>query len=762
MRVIKSKIPTWAFRSKDLGRCNLEPRVTSVQYTSEQQQIIHHPGGHARIIAVAGSGKTQTLTAYVHHRLLQGLDPKRLLVLMYNKTAQLDFERRLRALSGSGALPDVRTFHSLGYRICQTLVKQGDMPLFKKDLLSDIEIEQALWMLMRRAAPESLVDDILSRKKKWVEPMVAYLDRVKSSLASPELVFEQIGLPGSCKFFTETFYRFEDWRSEQSRLSFADLLYEPVQRFIKEPHLAKQFGGHMAEIIVDEFQDINPIQQTLLDVLQGGRAQLMVVGDPDQTIYEFRGSAPELLTDSFARHYHPLSDYQLSHTFRFGDQLSLVANQVIAANYASSDEQTQCQSHEAAAVTNITTLSTSDSATAALNVIKKLASERALRDIVVINRIWATSARLELLLLAAGIAFRSDQATSLLDRHELKPFRVLFQLAAGEHHSWSTRIKRLAWQVLLSQPYMKIKKAVIDQLVTHLSKTEHRWGQALRNAVPEDLSLYQSEALFERARWIEKAEQGQGSAETVIQGWIKSTDYYAALSESAFSGSAVDDQQATVKAFAQYVRSVRWPLATAAFDLAALQQPRSSEDEDALLITSIHKSKGREWPVVIVPEVNARYFPYQPEGEMMMPSSVASERRLLYVAMTRAREQLFLLVPSKDADNDPSPLLHRDFIAGAKLLSDWRQNPLSSVELPANMHRPSVQSYLERYDLPKPQWAQSYKGQSEQPATVRHPTLGIGQIIYESESRLQIHFLQGGQVKTFDRAVVTPLLEWLG
>ena len=96
-----------------------------MHYTNEQLKVIAHDAGHARIIAVAGSGKTQTLTAYVQNRLSQGANPRRLLVLMYNKAAQLAFEQRLKNLVGGQAIPDIRTFHSLGYRICQTLVKQG-------------------------------------------------------------------------------------------------------------------------------------------------------------------------------------------------------------------------------------------------------------------------------------------------------------------------------------------------------------------------------------------------------------------------------------------------------------------------------------------------------------------------------------------------------------------------------------------------------------------------------------------------------------
>lgn len=123
-----------------------------MQYTPEQQAVIQHSGGHARIIAVAGSGKTQTLTAYVHNRLQTGADPRRMLVLMYNKAAQIDFERRLKSVAGRGtALPDVRTFHSLGYRICQTLVQRGYMAPFDKDILQDSDVEPVIWRILRHA-----------------------------------------------------------------------------------------------------------------------------------------------------------------------------------------------------------------------------------------------------------------------------------------------------------------------------------------------------------------------------------------------------------------------------------------------------------------------------------------------------------------------------------------------------------------------------------------------------------------------------------
>lgn len=729
-----------------------------MQYTDEQDAIIQHAGGHARIIAVAGSGKTQTLTAYVRARLQAGVPPRRLLVLMYNKAAQVDFTQRLKGLMPQDPLPDVRTFHSLGYRICQTLVQQGDMPPFERDLLTDAQIETTLWQLLRRCAPETLVDDVLSRKKKWVEPALSYIELVKSQLESPEVVFEQTGLPDNCRFFIEAFHLFEDWRSEQHQFSFSDLIYEPVMRFEREPHLARQFGGHLAEIIVDEFQDINPVQHRLLEVLQAGRAQLMVVGDPDQTIYEFRGSRPALLSTTFSETFVPVQDYQLSHTFRFGHGLSLLANQVIADNYSDPTYRTQCISHSSAGSTQLQRLPSDDSALTALECIQRWQQHYAADDIAVINRLWANSARLELLLLEQGMDYQTDQPQSVLERYELRPFRILLQLAEGQGAAWTAAVRRKAWQALLTQPYLKIKKAIIDQLVRQLAPVTVNWGQALRNAVPDNLSRFQSEELFERARWIEKAERGQGDAYTVLQGWVQGTDYYAALRDSAFSAAAVDDQKATLQAFLSFVRAHRWSLAEGAGELKRLVDRARSQSAGGVLITSIHKSKGREWPCVIIPELNSQFYPYQPDTEMSRPTSVNSERRLLYVAMTRARDRLAVIVPPPNSAIAPSSFLPAAYVEGAQAFEDALKVAGAELSLPGDMHRESVEYYAQHMGKTSLDW------QGQAPSTgvrVRHRTLGLGQIVEQDEQHLKIHFIRDDSLRDFDRSIVADLLDYL-
>jgi len=739
--------------------------------TDEQQAIIRHPDGHARIVAVAGSGKTATLTAYVSRRLRDGVNPRRLLVLMYNKAAQQDFSRRLQQQNRESglSLPEVRTFHSLGYRIYQRLVNDGDLPPFDRNLMSDAQVEPMVWRLLRELADEDQAEDILNRKKKWVEPALSYFELVKSNLASPAAVFEQSGLPSQCRIFIEAFERFEAWRSDHRRVTFADLLYDPVRCLNGDPAIAARFAGHMEEILVDEFQDINPIQQRLLEILHGGRGQVMAVGDPDQTIYEFRGSEPALLTEGFTEAFDDVRDYQLSWTFRYGHHLSLLANQLMGAADDPVAVRTLCLSYPDTPQTRVEQVRSDDCASAALGLIQQWRQQRPLADIAVLNRLWANSARLELLLLAADVPYHLDHHQTVLERYELQSFWVLLDLASGTFTQYDADTRRQAWRTLLTQPYLKIRKVVIDDLVERLKGVSTEAGRHLRNAIPESLSAFQADQLLERARLLDKAESAQCMAMELVSGWIRVTDYYNALKDSAFSAQQVDDQVATVKAFAQFVAAQDWPAAEAGERLRQLQQHRAGRGQDGVHITSIHKAKGREWPVVLIPELNARFFPYHPEGDLSRPTSDASERRLLYVAMTRAREQLVLLTPADRSDNPDSPFLYDlawdDCLALAQAINQNRP----AVGLTRNLDPERTERYLTSIqrsltidwrDPPKD--SRSPKDAlNDEPVRVRHAQFGAGRVLSQDETRLTIRFLRDGDIRQFDRATVTPHLEWL-
>ena len=661
--------------------------------TPEQLSIVHHQQGHARVIAVAGAGKTTTLVHFIQQRLLAGSNPKRMLVLMYNKAAQTDFQIKLQQVISQpcqqtgiqhfGALPDVRTFHALGFKIYHRLISQGHLPGIQQDLINAGEIDGVVWRLLQQvAASQGLEDtrqDILSQRKKWVEPAVAFIDLVKSDLLSAGDMFEESELPQQCQIFIETFERFEQWRKEHNRITFSDMLYDPCMLFKQRPDIAEQFSGHMEWILVDEYQDVNGIQQFLLQILHGaggyqGNGQVMVIGDADQTIYEFRGSKPEYITKEFEKAFNTQdvhgevittahTSYQLPHTFRYGHKLSLLANQVIGENQ--DREDVLCLSHPTTPNTRIHLQHHGDYSQQVLTLLKELAEKRPLEDVAILNRLWGISAPIELALLQEDMPYQLDHSQTVLDRFELQVFWILFEIASDNFKLRNRRERKAAWLTLLTQPFPKVKRALLEDMAESISQHDGDLSQALWDSIPKDISKWQRQQLEDRGQVIEAAEMASigkntaahvaksksGFGERELKAWqlaqqyINATDFYEGIKDSAFSAQQIEDRSETIKAFVRFLKTTNKPANQIYAYLNELKERHKNKQSSGVRITSIHKAKGLEWPVVIIPALSARYYPYEAEGTFTTKSSEESERRLFYVAMTRAKEDLYLIAP---------------------------------------------------------------------------------------------------------------------
>lgn len=749
--------------------------------TAPQQQIIAHNQGHARVVAVAGAGKTTTLTHFIGARLQEGVSPRRMLVLMYNRNAKLDFEEKLQRLLPNQALPEVRTFHSLGLRIYQRLVQQQNLPPFHDKILSNSETEAIVWRLLQQVADGPQRQDILAQRKKWVEPALGFIDLVKAGLDSPEQVFEQLELPASCKIFIQMFYLFEQWRKQQRRISYADMLYDPVRFFDKNPQSAAQFGGHMQWMLVDEYQDINAIQQRLLDIVYAGKGSMMVIGDPDQTIYEFRGSRPEFIVKQFDQRMQQVALYQLPHTFRYGHQLSLLANHLISHN--SERDDILCLSHVQTPDTQVSWQNTDQEADAVIQLVQQHAQQRALSDIAVICRIWALCAPIELNLLRQGIAYNLHHSQSVLDRGELKIFWLLFELAAGQFSQQTQQQRYDSWLLFLTTPYPKIKIETLRQLAQKMATFEQNFGQQLLHSLPEELSQWQKQTLKTRAELLSDIESIRMPAYRLVANYVEQTDLLKGLEDNSFSAQQADDQKQTIQAFMAFVRSIDLSAEHALGYLQQLKQQRSQQQgQQGVQLISVHKSKGLEWPVVIIPGLNHDYYPYQPEGDFSRPANLESERRLLYVAMTRAQQHLHLILPKqplkkKQEGSQPSRFQSELQLERSQTIAQALYAQADSVEL--NPAQGKVATWLERYlaqigqplefKLPARAYVQapvaslqslvqSKHGKAKKQRSIEHRVLGKGAVTFEDESYIVVQFEDENSPRTFSREAVQPFL----
>jgi len=618
---------------------------------AEQQAVAQHVSGHGKVVAVAGSGKTTTLVHRVSNLIQQGVAPKRVLVLMYNKSAQVDFRSRLQALHAGQTQPDVRTFHSLGLKIYKTLVDWGAVaaPSDWKPV-SNGYVEALIARLLREALPESTLKELSSREftEQLCQPMLAYLDYCKCRLQSPEQVFEQLGLTAGLRCFIDIQRRFEQQLQREGRITFADMLYRPVERLLRDPALAQRFANHMDYVLVDEYQDIDDVQAVLLRLIAGQRANVMCIGDPDQCIYSFRGAVVEHILEYFDRDYHPVKQFPLPYTFRYGHRLALAANHLISNNTGRAD--LLCLSHASTPDTRISLHVGDDEADAIIRQLRIHLSQGVNpQDVAIVVRLWAQSTQVELKLLEAGMLYRTESAGSVFKRRETQNLMQLLDWGSLDQADTTTRREWL--MMVFNFPKLRIKRQQLELAAQKLAQT---WGQGDVGKRLDNLALpdWATKQIAQRVELLTKL-AGMTSAGALLQRYQYETKLLEKIEEDATTLEAGSQSELLVSALIQYaVRLQQSPTAVLA-RLQGLQQlqAQSLNCTSAITITTIHRCKGLEFSVVMLPGLTEKYMPYLPRnrGNAPVPGDEEAERRLLYVAITRAKHQLHLYCPASGA-----------------------------------------------------------------------------------------------------------------
>ncbi|MCI5212352.1 MAG: ATP-dependent helicase, partial [Candidatus Electrothrix sp. ATG2] len=300
--------------------------------TREQEKIIRHDNGHARVSAVAGSGKTTAMIGRVGHLLRQGFAADKILVLMFNRSARAVFTERLhQSLQGTDLRPPaVRTFHSLGLRLVDSFTARQYLPRYRL-VTEEFQLEKLAREAVKQHTAE--VDGEESwASKEGIEGFLLFLGMVKSDVAAPQKIFAACGFEEQLSYYIGAYNVFETLRKKTGLRFYQDLIHEPVMAIQQHEELANWVANHVDHIIVDEYQDINEVQQQLLIHIAGQRAQVMVVGDVDQCIYEWRGAKPEYIVSRFACDFPQPTSYPLSYSFRYGHRLALAANHLISNN----------------------------------------------------------------------------------------------------------------------------------------------------------------------------------------------------------------------------------------------------------------------------------------------------------------------------------------------------------------------------------------------------------------------------------------------
>jgi DNA helicase II / ATP-dependent DNA helicase PcrA len=652
-----------------------------VKLTQEQLAIIRHDlNSHAKVLAVAGSGKTTTMVERVEHLVRAHQVPQRAIrVVMFNKRIQEEFDCRVKRKGLDGVR--VQTFHSLGNAICSWAVQQGLMAAY-----TTVEDEQEVEDDIRRAVAELLrrnnldlatVRDLEDDPGTHVENLRTSISIWKGMMTPPERAGHL-----SHPVYVQVYAVYEESRRRERKMTFDDMIYEAVELLERNEVARKHLVNRLEHIIVDEFQDVNYSKQRLVQLLAGQTAKVMVVGDDDQCIYEWTGANPAYIRRRFQETFthFPHAVYQLSRSFRFGPAIAQTAANCIARNTDREVKKLVAHDVAKAGTVELHVAEETGMAKEPVHQVLQLLSEQVPPgEIVVLVRNYVQSFGLQGALFAHRVPFFVDGQTPLVNHFAIRCLRWYLSLVRGLHEPVTEKARDHLLEVV-NRPRRYVNKApfrnaaheAVGRLTVHdLLKDLPRLSEGIQaNAFPNVRKMADDLA----AAW--QATGGDfrcpRSGHQAASSLIERIDFKAIFSEFQ-AGGRVDVNMGSLVVFSELLKNSATPLEdvdkfAATFD-PTLKKPR----DECIKVTTIFKEKGREYDHVILPQVVEGQLPSSvanenqatdklyPERWPVRSSLIESERRLFYVALTRARKGVYVFT-SKQGNQKVSRFIHEAFV----------------------------------------------------------------------------------------------------
>lgn len=616
--------------------------------TAEQLPVIQHKSGHCLVTAVAGAGKTATLIARILALLHRGVPADRILVLMFNRKARDEFESRLHTACVEEWLtqcPEVFTFHSFGNRLIGLMRDSEDIADWP--LVEDLAEQHRLGRDVIAYLNDDLPDDQkLDMSTEVITDFLTVIEALKGEMyRCPGANDKQIG---ACygRRYVEGFDRFETLRRERQIRFFADMIYDPLRLAMSDAKWKGFLGDRYDHVVVDEFQDTNEAQITLLRMLAARQADVMVVGDEDQTIYAWRGAKPAYIIDKFEQEFPGTTRYALTKTFRYGHALSMMANAVISRNkirtdkicVSGTDRQTDIELH----------YYEPRQPHPVLGVVRKWTDAgRGLHEIAILVRQYSASVGCEIALLQAGIPYYIEGAKPFFQRRETLGLCGYLQLAAGGFARIGDLQRRQAMiSAMLCTPNLFLKQSVVTDIARQVAQEPDRLLELFAQAQQTPgMSLFQIARLRNALacfRWCMNEGQGKSAQEVLRHVWDE-MGIQASVERENPLGETVTDKLRMMWCLVKMATDMKnTPAELLDFlDTLGAYYDAQAQNSHRILIMSIHRAKGLEWPLVVMPELADGAFP----GAGLDALAMEDERRLFYVGITRTIEKLALIAP---------------------------------------------------------------------------------------------------------------------
>lgn len=611
----------------------------------EQRAAVQHHQGPALVIAGAGSGKTRTVVHRIAYLLAeQGIYPQEILAVTFTNKAAGELKERVEELIGpAGRELWVSTFHSACLRI---LRRYGELIGLEPGFAIYDDSDQL-----------ELLQEVIERLRELSEANLrvlrAIIDRAKSNLWSPEDLARAGGELGGriagmpAELVSEVYRRYQLRLRQANAADFNDLLGQAVALFEQFPEVLDRVQQRAVFIHVDEYQDTNAVQYRLTKQLASKYLNLMVVGDPDQSIYAFRGADVHNILD-FQRDYQGAAVYRLEANYRSVGAVLKVANALISHNQERLEKILRPVKGDGAGVKIYRATDHRDEADFVARQIERLTAEQALSHeaCAVLYRTNAQSRVLEEALRRLGIPAKIVGGVGFYERREVKDILSYARAALNPADD-------LAWKRILNRPRRGIGKVSEEHLSVWAAQRGVRFSDALRQV---DEVLKGTPAVKKIHEFSSLLDDLTGAAEALpaaqfLRLVVDASGYMTALKEErSFEAQArIENLEELISAVTEWQTDGSGLIGEfldeaallASVDDRAVKASNPAVPAEAVTLMTMHNAKGLEFPVVFLVGLEEGLLPHRSSTGSL--AEIEEERRLLYVGITRAQEELYLV-----------------------------------------------------------------------------------------------------------------------
>jgi DNA helicase-2/ATP-dependent DNA helicase PcrA len=618
-----------------------------------QRDAVTRTEGPLLVIAGAGSGKTRVLTYRVAHLLTAcGAKPNEILAITFTNKAAQEMRERLESLLEERARGLwILTFHAacgrilrreaerLGYRSTFTIYDQGDQTRLVKQCLEELELDQ------KRFAPRSILAQISNAKNELITAE-EYRARVESF---------------SNQAVADVYDLYQRRLAGANAVDFDDMLMLTVQLFERFPEVRKKWAKSFRYVLVDEYQDTNRAQYRLLQLLTSEHRNLCVVGDPDQSVYGFRGADIRNILE-FETDFPDAQTVALEQNYRSTNRILQAANDVIANNRERKPKNLWSELGEGLPVRVIEVADEDAEARfVASEIAALLQDDFSPSEIAVVYRMNAQSRVLEQVLTRQDIDYQVIGGPRFYERAEVRDITAYLQ--AIDNPLDANALRRIA-----NRPRRGLGDASLARLQTFADAQGISLWEALDR--PDDAGLGTAQVKAARAfrTLLQSLQAGALELDVpdLIERVIERTDYFeylrAAYPNKVESDGKIENLGEFVTAAAAHMEQTEEPnLSTFLQEVSLISDQDTIRSESSLVtLMTMHNAKGLEFRAVFMMGMEEGIFPHSRSIE---ENTLEEERRLAYVGMTRAKERLTLthattrMLWGKSSANLPSRFL---------------------------------------------------------------------------------------------------------